>query len=92
MKMESRKQYLEKQEDIRYTKEREIDPKKAKRNKITNVEVENCVNLEMIGLRDKVAEAQMTQVYLEPIVKSYYEMVQMVKFITRDTIKTERSF
>jgi hypothetical protein len=69
MKKEVREQRLTKQEDDRYTKELEADPKKAKKNKVTDAEITRVANLELIGLKDKVAEAKMTMDYLEPIVR-----------------------
>ena len=92
MKKEQREQYLTKQEDERYTKELEADPKKAKRAKITDAEITRLASLDMIGLKDKVAEARMTMDYLEPIVKWYYEIVLLIKFSDRETIQMTKTF
>lgn len=86
MKMESWKTYLERHEDTRYKNELATNPK-AKKNKITNVEVTNSVELELIGLKDKVAEAQMTQAYLDPITRWFYEIVNLIKFTDRENTK-----
>lgn len=80
------KTYLERHEDTRYKNELATNPK-AKRNKITNVEVTNSVELELIGLKDKVAEAQMTQAYLDPITRWFYEIVNLIKFTDRENTK-----
>jgi hypothetical protein len=48
MKKEQREQHLTKQEEDRYTKELEEDPKKAKKNKVTDAEITRVANLELI--------------------------------------------
>jgi len=88
MKKETREQYLTKQEEDRYTKELEADPKKAKKNKVTDAEITRVANLELIGLKDKVAEAKMTMDYLEPIVNGYYEIINLIKFFDKQNTKT----
>lgn len=84
METESFKIYLEDMENRRRLKELEDNPK-AKKNKITNVEVTNQVELKLIGLKDKMSESQMIQAYLDPIIKWYYELIQMIKFQDRTT-------
>lgn len=88
MKKEVREQRLTKQEDDRYTKELETDPKKAKKNKVTDAEITRVANLELIGLKDKVAEAKMLMDYLEPIISWYYEILNLIKFFDRQNTKT----
>jgi hypothetical protein len=87
MKKEQREQRLTKQEEDRYTKELEEDPKKAKKNKVTDAEITRIANLELIGLKDKVAEAKMLMDYLEPIVNGYYEILNLIKFFDRQNTK-----
>lgn len=88
MKKEQREQHLTKQEDERYIKELEADPKKAKRAKITDAEITRLASLDMIGLKDKVAEARMKQDYLEPIISWYYEILNLIKFFDKQNTKT----
>ena len=88
MKKETREQYLTKQEEDRYTKELEADPKKAKKNKVTDAEITRVANLELIWLKDKVAEAKMLMDYLEPIISWYYEILNLIKFFDRQNTKT----
>lgn len=88
MKKETREQYLTKQEEERYIKEFEADPKKAKKNKISDAEITRVANLELIGLKNKVAEAKMYMDYLEPIISWYYEILNLIKFFDRQNTRT----
>jgi len=96
-KKENCSQYLEKKYNDEYKEELKTNPK-AKKNRITNVEIENMVNLEMLNpqewetdyLKD-IEEAQWIIAYLDPIIKSYYEWINSIKFVDRETVKVEKA-
>ena len=85
MLKEQNRQTLEKMADAEFTKELE-ENKKAKKNKVTNVDIESLTDLELLGLKDKQSEPAMTVAYLEPLIKSYYEIVNGRKFIDKTLV------
>jgi hypothetical protein len=64
MKKEQRKLELERLQNI----EAEKDPK-YKKTKITNVEIENYTELELLTIKREQEEPAMTVAYLEPLLK-----------------------
>lgn len=91
MKKEQRRQELERLENDRYTRELSDNPK-AKKNKITNVDIESNTELDLMKVKREQEAPTLIVVYLEPIIKSYYELVNSWKFIDRETIKAEKTY
>lgn len=88
MDTESFRWYFETIYEKEYQKELETNPK-AKKNKTSNVECETQAKLKNIWLKREMEEEQVKVVYLEPIIKSYYEYINAIKFIDRETIKQD---
>lgn len=88
MDIESFKWYFETIYENEYKAELETNPK-AKKNKTSNVECETQAKLKNIWLKREMEEEQVKVVYLEPIIKSYYEYINAIKFIDRETIKQD---
>lgn len=78
MKKEQRKQELERLENEKASKD-----DKYKKGKITNVEVENYVELELLSLKKEQEEPQMKVAYLDVYVRSIYEWILSIKFISK---------
>lgn len=89
MEKESFRWYFEDINNREYTKELETNPK-AKKWKTTNVECETQAELKLIGLKREIEEPQLTMIYLEPLIRSYYEFINLVKFQDRETIKLDQ--
>lgn len=82
MKKESNRQIMEDMEEARFIEELKDNPK-AKKNKITNVDIESMTSLKLIWLKDDLTDAQMIVAYLDPLIKWYYERIQAIKFTSR---------
>lgn len=91
MEKENFKWYFEDLYNKEYLKELETNPK-AKKNKVTNVECETQAELKLIWLKREMEEHQLIVVYLDPIIRSYYELVNSWKFIDRETIKEQKVY
>lgn len=89
METESFKWYLEDLYDREYLKDLEKNPK-AKKGKVSNVECETQAKLKCIGLKNEMEEEQVKVVYLDPIIRSYYELINSIKFSDRETIKMDK--
>ena len=85
------KMFLEKEAMDKYQKELETadekDRKKVKKDKVTNIEASDLCKLELLWFQDegeflvhKLDSAQQTVAYLDPILKSYIEFLNWVKF------------
>ena len=85
MKKEQWEQYLTKQVEERYLQELENNPK-AKKEKVTNAEIERLAELELVGLKDEIAEPQATSAYLEPILRAYQDLINSWKWIGNNDI------
>ena len=68
MKKESNRQIMEDMEEARFIEELKDNPK-AKKNKITNVDIESMTSLKLIWLKDDLTDAQMIVAYLDPLIK-----------------------
>lgn len=82
MKKEQRKQELERLQDIEAQKD-----EKYKKTKITNVEIENYTELELLSLKREQEEPAMTVAYLEPLLKWYEWWWNAVKFASNLSVK-----
>lgn len=89
METESFKWYFETIYENQYQDELKENPK-AKKNKVTNVECETQAKLKCLWLKKYMEEEQVKVVYLDPIIRSYYEFINAIKFADRDTIKMEQ--
>lgn len=91
MKKESWKIYLENQAKLRHTKELEANPK-AKLEKITSVETDAQTSLELLKLNREVSDLQWVVAYMEPVLKWYYEIIQVIKFMDRANVEATKVF
>lgn len=89
METESFRWYFEDLYQREYEKELDNNPK-AKKNKVTNVECETQAKLKCLWMKKEMEEQQVIVVYLDPIIRSYYEFINAIKFQDRETIKMEQ--
>ena len=87
MKKEERKMELERLEQ----KKVDVDSK-YKKAKISNVEIEHYTELELLTLKKEQEEPAMIVAYLDPYIRSVYELINSRKFVDRSTIQMEKSF
>lgn len=89
MEKESFRGYFETIYDNQYQSELKENPK-AKKAKVTNIECETQAELKLIWLKKEMEETQLNVIYLEPIIRSYYELINTIKFSDRETIRMEQ--
>lgn len=89
MEKESFRWYFETINENQYQNELKTNAK-AKKWKVTNIECDTQAELKLIGLKRELEESQLEVIYLEPIIRSYYELINVIKFSDRETIRMEQ--
>lgn len=88
---EKRKQYLIQEENDRYTIELDTD-KKAKRSKITNVDIEHYTELELLSLKKEQEEPALIVAYLDVYIKSIYEWIINLRFMDKANVNDTKFY
>lgn len=91
MKKESWKIHLENQAKTRHTEELKTNAK-AKLEKVTSVETDAQTSLELLKLNRELADLQWIVAYMEPVLKWYYEIIQVIKFMDRANVEATKVF